>query len=394
MISVREADVRGKRVLVRVDFDTPLIKGSNGMEILNDQRMRSCMPTIEYLLSRRARLILVSKLGRPSGTVIPELSMRPIAAHLYELVRRTVYFTEGINDPASRAILEHLQPREIALLENIRFWPGEEANNPLFGKQLADLADLYVNDAFAVSHRAEASVDAVTHYLPAYAGFALVKEVETLSKLREAPEHPFVLIIGGVKISDKIAALDYLSRHVDRVLVGGAMASTLLRAKGEDVKKSLIDESALVEVEKILKRAGNVIVLPIDFVWHEDQIMDIGPKTIALFRSFLVKARMVFWNGSLGKNEESPYDTGTNEILKTLAHSDATTIVSGGDTGAAAAKLGVTENLSFVSMGGGATLDFLAGKQLPGLMALDKNQGGQGLTNPDRESYSERPLMR
>lgn len=394
MISVREADVHGKRVLVRVDFDVPLKKGTGGMEIANDQRMRSCLPTIEYLLSRRARLILVSKLGRPGGVVTPELSMRPIASHLYELVRRTVYFTEGINDSESRAVLEHLQPREIALLENIRFWPGEEANNPLLAKQLADLADLYVNDAFAMAHRAEASVDAITTYLPAYAGFALEKEVETLSKLREAPEHPFVLIIGGVKISDKIATLDYLSQHVDRVLVGGAMASTLLQASGQDVRKSLIDESALVEAEKIMKRTSNVIVLPIDFVWHKDQIMDIGPKTIALFRSFLTKARMVFWNGSLGRNEEPPYDIGTNEILKTLAQSDATTIVSGGDTGAAAQKLGVTENLSFVSMGGGATLEFLAGKQLPGLVALDKNQGGKGLTNPDLESYSERPLKR
>lgn len=372
MISLSQASVEGKRILVRLDLDVPLKAEGGKMVVSNDVRLRYALPTIEHLLAHKARIVILGHLGRPKGKPIPELSTRPITRHLFRLLRTTIYFCPDPFNPAGKDFIEMLQPGEICVVENLRFWEGEERNDPDFARALSGLGELYVNEAFATAHRAHASIVGIPKHLPAFPGFRFEQETTTLRTLIKHPAHPFVLIAGGAKISEKIAVLKHLQHRVDLVLTGGVMANTLMKAHGEDVGESVVDEEALVGAQSLLKSCGGWLHLPIDAVWEKRQIMDIGSRTIAHYQTQLQRAKTIFWNGNLGKSEKPPFDKGTKEIAQTLARcAGATTIVSGGDTGAVVDALGIADRLSFVSTGGGATLQFLAGKRLPALRALE-----------------------
>ena len=370
-LSVRDLDVRGKRVLVRVDFNVPVKDGKVG----DDTRIRASLPTIRHILEKGGKAVLVSHLGRPDGKPNEKYSLKPVAARLEELLGRPVDFGEP-------------KGGDVALLENVRFDAGEEANDEALAKRLAAYGDVYVNDAFGTAHRAHASTAGVTkHFRQSAAGFLIDKEIQYLGKILHAPEKPFVAIMGGSKVSDKILILDQLSKKVDAILVGGGMAYTLLKAQGKPVGGSKVEADRLDVAKKILS-SGARIVLPVDHVAADrfdaaakTQIvadvpdgwmgLDIGPKTVELFKSELAKAKTVLWNGPVGVFEMEPFAKGTKAIADFLAdRKDATTVVGGGDTAAAVEKFGVASKLSHVSTGGGASLEFLEGRELPGVAAL------------------------
>jgi 3-phosphoglycerate kinase len=383
--------LKGKRVLVRVDFNVPL---NEELEITNDTRIKAALPTIKYLISHQAKVVLMSHLGRPKGKVVEKLRLNPVAQRLGELLEQKVKkFDNCIGEEVEEKITK-LQPGEVALLENLRFHPEEEKNNLEFTKALAKLADIFVNDAFGAAHRAHASTVGVAKMLPSCAGFLMAKEIEVLSNLLENPESPFVVVLGGAKISGKIDIVQNLLGIADRILIAGGMSYTCLAALGYDVRSSLLEEYDLDVVRKMLKKAeeqGNKIILPINLVVTkeiseraESKVVDIedmpkdviavdlGDKSIAIFEKEIKKAKTVFWNGPVGVFEIKKYANGTDRIAKVLADmkGKAVTIIGGGDSIAAIENAGLTEKMTHISTGGGASLEFLGGKKLPGVEAL------------------------
>jgi len=388
--SVRDVEVCGKRVLVRVDFNVPLADG----RVTDDGRVRAALPTIEYLLDQGAGVVLMSHLGRPRGRVVADLRLDPVAICLADLLGRPVRKLDDCVGAEVQAACQTLAAGEVILLENTRFHPEEEANAPTFAGRLADLAELYVNDAFGTAHRAHASTEGVARQMrdrgrEAVAGLLMERELEFLGRLVEDPERPFVAVQGGAKVLDKIAVLERLLVLCDRLLIGGGMANTFFRAMGYGTGDSLVEEEAIGIARELLDRAKTRLVLPVDVVVADafaadaqtrmvapDQIdsgwrvMDVGPKTIVTFESALGGARTVFWNGPLGVFEMPAFARGTNDMAQVLACLQATTVVGGGDSAAAVRQSGLAERFTHISTGGGASLEFLEGKVLPGVAAL------------------------
>jgi phosphoglycerate kinase len=387
--TVRDIDVSKKRVLVRVDFNVPM--NSDG-EITDDTRIRACLPTLEYLEKQRARIILCSHLDRPGGKVVEELRLAPAAKRLSELLNKPVKaLSDCIGSDVERAVSE-LQEGEIVLLENLRFHPQEEANDPDFAKTLSHLADIYVDDAFGASHRAHASIVGVAQYLPAVSGFLLEKEVKTLTGLLKNPDKPFAAMIGGAKLSTKLGLLDNMIGKVDSILIGGGMAATFLKSQGYGVGSSKVEDNQIEPVRNVAskaKSAGVELVLPQDFLIAEKLesgatiktvpmdkvpdgwvIADIGGKTVEAFSGVLDKCKTVFWNGPVGVFEIAEFAEGTRSLAKALTKLKATTIIGGGSTAEAVAEMGLTHKMSYVSTGGGASLELLQGKELAGVNAL------------------------
>lgn len=386
--TVKDAIVAGKRVLVRVDFNVP--QDEKG-QIADDTRIRAALPTIQYLLDQGARVILVSHLGRPKG-FDEKLRLDPVAARLQELLRRPVQKAKDVVGPAVEQQVAALKAGEVLLLENVRFYPEEEKNDPEFARRLAALADLYVNDAFGTAHRAHASTEGVAHFLPAVAGFLMEKEIEYLSRAISNPERPFVAVLGGAKVADKIGVIKNLLSKVDSLLVGGAMAFTFIKAQGGQIGKTLLDADSLEIARTTLEEArarGVQFLLPKDALAADrieasaqtrvvpaNQIpegwaaVDIGPQAAKEFATVIAGAKTVVWNGPMGIFEIPPFAEGTRALARALAESDALTIVGGGDSVAAIEEMGVADRISHVSTGGGASLEFLEGKVLPGIAAL------------------------
>ena len=360
--------VAGKNILLRADFNVPM---DQWRVILDDSRIRAALPTILYLIKHRAKqIVLVSHLGRPKGKVVEELKLKAVAQRLGTLlkIKNNLILGKVGNFKAYK-----LNP-QIHLLENIRFYKEEEENNLEFAKKLANLGDVFVNDAFSCSHRAHASIEGVTHFLPSYAGMALEREVETLSSMTKNPKSPFVCILGGAKVSDKIDVIKNLAHKVDWFLLGGVMANTFLKAKGFDIKSSAVVNEKLDEAKKLYEDFGEKIVLPVDYTFGKldgkDAILDIGQTTVSMFADYLRRAKTIFWNGNLGMTEIKEFAKGSKEMAKAVISSNAVTIAGGGDTVSFLNQYGFTTRFSFVSLGGGATLEFLAGKKLPGLAPL------------------------
>lgn len=388
-MTVRDVDVRGKRVLVRVDFNVPLAEGS----VTDDTRVRAALPTLRYLCDHGARVVVVSHLGRPKGEPDPQYSLRPVRRVLARLLGRNVHFVDEVVGEDATEAVSRMVDGEILMLENVRFHPGEKANDPAFARQLADLADLYVDDAFGAAHRAHASTVGVTGYLPAYAGMLLTREVETLTRMLADPERPFVAILGGSKVSDKFGVIDRLLDCVDTLIIGGGMCFTLLVAKGVDVGRSLVEDEWVEPAKGMLAKAaekGVDLLLPVDFVVAdaiaedadtkvvgreeipaESMGLDIGPTTIELFKGAISGAKTIFWNGPMGVFEMTPFEAGTREVAMAVARNNrAASVVGGGDSVAALKKFDLEERVTFVSTGGGASMKLLEGSELPGLSAL------------------------
>ena len=383
--TVRDISVKGKRVLVRVDFNVPLENG----EVADDTRIRGALPTIQYLLEQGAAVILMSHLGRPKGQVRDELRLDPVARRLSELLDLEVAKVDDCVGPEVQKAAHGLQPGQVLLLENLRFHPEEEDNNQEFAGQLASLADVYVNDAFGTAHRAHASTAGVPQYLPAVAGFLMERELEMLGSILADPARPFVAILGGAKVSGKIGVIRSLLNKVDSLLVGGGMANTFLKAQGYEVGESLVEDDSLTVAQETLEQAGDKLLLPVDVVvadaFAEDansrtvgikevtsgwRILDIGPRTVGLFEEKLSSAGTVVWNGPMGVFEFPRFAAGTIALASSLARSQAVTIVGGGDSVAALQEAGLANKMTHVSTGGGASLEFLEGKTLPGVAAL------------------------
>jgi phosphoglycerate kinase len=399
-LSIRDLDLTGKRVLIRVDFNVPLSK-DDSPRILDDTRIRETIPTIEYALRRKAKVILCSHLGRPKGKVVPSMSLRPIAVRLRELLdhllseEENVGFAPDCVGEVATELVTGLEAGQTLLLENLRFHPEEEANDPAFAKQLAGLCDIYVNDAFGSAHRAHASTEGITHFVAqSAAGLLMESELSHLGKALNEPDKPFVAIIGGAKVSDKIGVIESLMAKADAILIGGGMAYTFLRAQGQQTGKSLVEEDKIEVARAALEQAqakGVKFLLPIDHVLAdrfdakakatvfegsgafpaECMALDIGPKTVKLFAAEIADAQTVLWNGPMGVFEFPAFAAGTNAIAKAVAaNEDATTIVGGGDSVSAIQKSGFADKISHISTGGGASLEFLEGKVLPGVEAL------------------------
>lgn len=392
--TIKDLDLRGKRVFIRVDFNVPLKEG----EIIDDTRIRASLPTINYALEQGATAVIASHLGRPKGRPNPRLSLRPAASRLSELIGRPVGFAEDcVGDAATRTVdYVHASGDGLVLLENLRFHAEEEKNDPAFARKLASLAELYVNDAFGAAHRAHASVDAITRFLPgAAAGLLMERELRYLGRAMESPDRPFVAILGGAKVSDKLDVIENLIRKVDNLLIGGAMSYTFLKARGQPVGRSLVEDDKL-DAARALETAARTetirFELPADHIVtdrveegaaHELlQIgdtrignrlgVDIGPATIAAYESLIKDARTVVWNGPMGVFEIEAFAAGTTAIARAVAAVKGTTIVGGGDSIAAVKKAGVADKISHISTGGGASLEFLAGRTLPGVAALSE----------------------
>jgi len=382
-LSIRDLDLKGKRVFIRVDFNVPL--SEDGQTVTSDKRIRESLPTIQYALEQGAGVILASHLGRPKGKPDPKYSLKPVARRLEELLGRPVKMAPDCVGPEVEALKP--APGEVLLLENVRFHEGETKNDPEFARQLASLADVFVLDAFGSAHRAHASVVGVAQYLPAAAGFLMEKELEYLGKAISNPERPCVAILGGAKVSDKIEVIENLLKIADKLLIGGAMAYTFLRAQGKPVGRSLVEEDKVDLARQLLDKAGDKLMLPVDHVVTDEikegaqaQVVeaipddkvgaDIGPKTVEAYKRVIATAKTIIWNGPMGVFEKPPFDRGTVEIAKAVADSGATSIVGGGDSVKAVEAAGVADKITHISTGGGASLEFLSGKELPGVAAL------------------------
>jgi len=384
---LRDTDVQGKRVLVRADLNVPL---DEHRRVTDDTRIAAALPTVRYLLDRGARVILCSHLGRPKGEVREDLRLDPVAARLSELLQKPVRKLDDCVGSGVQVAVRDMQPGDVVLLENLRFHPEEKANDPGFSKELASLADLYVNDAFGTAHRAHASTVGVTEYLPSVAGLLMEKEIEFLGKALESPPHPFVAVLGGAKISGKILVIESLLGKVDALLIGGGMANTFFKAQGYEIGNSLVEDDSLATAKGLMERSGGKLILPVDVtvadafsadanhkvvaadeVEEGDLILDIGPATIERFREVLAGAKMVVWNGPMGVFELTPFGKGTMAVAEMLAGLDAVTIIGGGDSVAAIEQAGLADRMTHISTGGGASLKFLEGAVLPGLAALD-----------------------
>lgn len=383
--TVRDIDPSGLTALVRVDFNVPLQDGV----VADDTRIRAALPTIEYLLNKNAKVVLSSHLGRPKGKRVDELSLSPIASHLSDLLGAPVGFSSDCIGPEAESKSKALKPGEVLLLENTRFHPEEKKNDPGFAKALASLGEIYVNDAFGTAHRAHASSEGVAHYLPAVAGFLMEKEINVLGKVLSDPEKPFIAVLGGAKISDKIGVVESLLKIADKLLLGGGMANTFLAALGYEIGDSLVERDSIEIAEEFLDQSSGKIYLPIDVVIADGfsaeaeyktvpsdaveigwQILDIGPETVSKFALEIVDAKTIVWNGPVGVFEFEPFAEGTNALAKVIAESNAQAIIGGGDSAAAIRLAGLEDQVFHVSTGGGASLEFLEGKSLPGVAAL------------------------
>lgn len=392
--TVKDLDVKGKKVLVRVDFNVPLSKEEKG-KIADDARIKAAMPTINYLSENGARVILMSHLGRPKGEANPEFALKPVADYLENVYGDKFKFIPSpeVVDQKVKEEVEQLEDGQIALLENTRYRAEETKNGEEFAKELASLADLYVNDAFGTSHRAHASNVGVASILPSAVGFLIEKEIDVMGKALESPEHPFVSILGGAKVSDKIGVIENLITKVDTILIGGGMAYTFLKAMGKEIGNSLLEEDKMdlsLELVEKAKANGVEILLPVDVVIadkieagvateivdidnipEDKEALDIGPKTADLFAEKIKEAKTVVWNGPMGVFEIKEFADGTNKVAKALSESEAVTIVGGGDSALAIEMAGLKDNITHVSTGGGASLEFLEGKDLPGIFAIE-----------------------
>jgi len=385
-LTITDLDVAGKRVLVRCDFNVPLDKD---LHITEDLRIRAALPTITYLLDHGAAVILCSHLGRPKGGPDDKLRLDPVAARLSELLGRPVRKLDDCVGPEVEAAAKAMKPGDVLLLENLRFHEEETENDPEFARQLASLADLFVSDAFGTVHRAHASTAGVCQYLPSAAGFLLQKEIEFLGGALEHPTRPFVAILGGAKVSDKIGVIENLLGKADTLLIGGGMANTFLKAQGYEMGDSLVEEGSLDLARDLLARGGDRLLLPVDLVVADafsadankrvvpaDSVpagwraLDIGPKTVARYAQVVADAGTVVWNGPMGVFEFPAFAEGTFALAKALADSHAVTIVGGGDSAAAVEQSGLADKITHISTGGGASLEFLEGKELPGIAAL------------------------
>lgn len=389
--TVRDIDVNGKKVLVRCDFNVP-IDGDTGM-ITDNRRIRGAIPTIRYLLDNNAKVILCSHLGRPKGEVNHKYSLKPVAEELSKLLERPVSLAKDVIGEDAERLTSNMKAGEVVLLENVRFHAEEEKNDSEFAKKLASFAEIYVNDAFGTAHRAHGSTAGVADYLPAVSGFLIEKELEFLGSALENPKRPFVAILGGAKVSDKIGVIENLLEKVDTLIIGGGMAYTFYKAQGHSIGTSICEEDKLDLAISLLEKAnqkGIQLLLPIDNHVSteysnngEDKFvdsteipdgymgLDIGPKTIEIFKSAIKNAKTVLWNGPLGVTEFSKFAEGTRAIAATLAESDAVTIIGGGDSAAAVEKMGLADKMTHISTGGGASLEFLEGKVLPGIACLN-----------------------
>ena len=385
-MTVRDIAWAGKKALVRCDFNVPLDDAGN---ITDDIRIRAALPTIQYLLDKGATVVLCSHLGRPKGRVVEKLRLDPVARRLRELLGDVTKLDDCVGAEVVAAVAE-TEPGDVVLLENLRFHPEESKNDAQFAADLAGLADVFVNDAFGAAHRAHASTAGVAASLPAVAGFLMEKEIEFIGAAVTEPKRPFVAILGGAKISDKIGVIENLLRKADAVLIGGGMANTFLKAKGYEMGDSLVEATSLDEAKKLLANAGDRLTLPVDVIVADAfsadankkvvaadsvepgwRVLDIGPKTVELFASKVMGSGTVVWNGPMGVFEMAPFAEGTFGVARALAESDAITIIGGGDSAAAVEQSGLANRMSHISTGGGASLEFLEGKELPGLAALN-----------------------
>ncbi len=385
-LSIRDLDLKNKRVFMRVDFNVPLAPG--GKEITSDKRIKASLPSIQYALDHGAALILASHLGRPKGKPNPEMSLAPCAERLSALLGKPVAMAPDCVGPQVEAMLP--KPGEVLLLENLRFHPEEEKNDAAFSRQLASLCDVYVNDAFGSAHRAHAStVGMIAYVKQAAAGLLMDKELEYLTKVTKNPKRPCVAILGGAKVSDKIEVIQNLMKVVDRLMIGGAMAYTFLRARGESTGKSLVEEDKIELAKELMAASGDKLMLPLDHVvaaelkaGAENEVvdrvpdgkmgLDIGPKTIDAYSKVIAGAKTIIWNGPMGVFEMPPFDKGTVALAKAVAASGAVSVVGGGDSEKAVKSAGVADKISHISTGGGASLEFLGGVELPGVAALSK----------------------
>ena len=388
--TVRDIEVSGKRVLVRVDFNVPFKPGTD--EISNANRIVASLPTIRYLLGRRASVVLCSHLGRPRGRSIPELSLRPIRGRLAQYLDMRISFSESTDFRRIQEDVSRITPGEVILLENMRFHPGEETNAPEFSKELSDLAEFYVNDAFGASHRAHASIQGITGFLPSVAGLLLEEEIRSLEKVLLDPLRPFVAVLGGAKVSDKINVVNNLSLTADKILIGGGLAATFLNSTGIFVGSSPVEENFLEKAKKLLNNSPNTnveIVLPVDVVvsaefdsqspyrtcpvseiGEREMLLDIGPQTRDIYAKVLSDSSTVLWNGPMGVFEWDHYSEGTRLIANSIARDGIVSVIGGGSTVDAVSKFGLEARMTHISTGGGASLEFMEGKDLPGIVSL------------------------
>jgi phosphoglycerate kinase len=383
--TVKDIDLKGKRVIMRVDFNVPMADG----KVTDDKRIRASLPTIKYILDQGASLILMSHLGRPKGGPSAEFSLKAASEVLAGLLGKPVQMAPDCIGPEVTKMAAALKPGDVLMLENTRFHEGEEKNDLELAKALASLGEIYVNDAFGSAHRAHSSTEGIAHFLPAVSGFLMEQELEYLGRATSNPEHPYIAILGGAKISDKIAVVENLLKKCDKLIVGGGMANTFLAAKGYAMQDSLVEAASIDTAKVIMAKAGGKLLLPVDAVIADkfeaeanskvvpvDQvpagwrIMDIGPKSVEAFQAALQGARLIVWNGPMGVFEMPKFAEGTFAIAKVLASSGATTVIGGGDSASAVKKAGVAKQMTHVSTGGGASLEFLEGKELPGVAAL------------------------
>ena len=389
-MTVRDVDLKGKRVLMRVDFNVPMDKGI----VTDDKRIKAALPTIQYILDQGASLVLMSHLGRPNGTGFePQFSLKPAAETLAKLLGKAVQMAPDCIGPEVEAMAGALKPGDVLMLENTRFHKGEEKNDLEVAKQMAALGEVYVNDAFGSAHRAHSSTAGVAHFLPAVSGLLMEQELEYLGRATDNPAHPYVAILGGAKISDKIAVIENLLTWCDKLIIGGGMANTFLAAKGYNMQDSLVEARSVDTAKAIMAKAGDRLLLPVDAVVADkfdaeaasqlvqvDQVprgwrvLDIGPKSIAQFGDVLRSAQLVVWNGPMGVFEFPKFAEGTFAIAKLLATTGATTVIGGGDSASAVKKAGVAKQMTHVSTGGGASLEFLEGRVLPGVAALNDSK--------------------
>jgi len=383
--TVRDIDLKGKRVLMRVDFNVPM----DGGQVTDDKRIRASLPTIQYVLDQGASLVLMSHLGRPKNGPDPEFSLAPAAKVLAGLLGKAVQMAPDCVGPAVEKLASALKPGEVLMLENTRFHAGEEKNDTGLAKQMAALGQVYVDDAFGSAHRAHASTEGVAHFLPAVSGLLMEQELEYLGRATSNPEHPYIAILGGAKISDKIAVVENLLTKCDKLIIGGGMANTFLAAKGYAMQDSLVEAGSVETAKSIMAKAGAKLLLPVDAVIADKfdaaadsqvvdvdkvpagwRIMDIGPRSIDAFKAALQGAKLIVWNGPMGVFEMPKFAEGTFAIARLMAASGATTVIGGGDSASAVKKAGVAKQMTHISTGGGASLEFLEGKELPGVAAL------------------------
>jgi phosphoglycerate kinase len=383
--TVKDIDLKGKRVLMRVDFNVPMADG----KVTDDKRIKAALPTINYVLEQGASLLLMSHLGRPKGGPDPEFSLRAASEALAALLGKPVQMAPDCVGPEVEAMAKALKPGDVLMLENTRFHKGEEKNDLELAKQMAVLGDVYVNDAFGSAHRAHSSTEGITHFLPAVSGFLMEQELEYLGRAVANPEHPYIAILGGAKISDKILVVETLASKCDKLIIGGGMANTFLTAKGLNMQDSLVETDAIETAKTLLGKLGSKLILPVDAVIADKfdaeantqtvdvdkipagwRMLDVGPKTLELYKTSLSGVKLVVWNGPVGVFEMPKFAEGTFALAHMLAESGAITVIGGGDSASAVKKAGVAKQMTHVSTGGGASLEFLEGKELPGVAAL------------------------